>query len=141
MAATSIHHVALTVNDWSKSKAFYTEVLGAIGAKEVMGGEGAPHKDAQCHWCAFAAPGFMLTLWEAKPGLRSNSFQIYSVGLHHIAFSASSRADVDALFKKLKAMGANILDAPQEYPYVPGYYALYFADPDGMKLEYLHLPS
>jgi len=49
--------------------------------------------------------------------------------------------DVDALFGKLKTMGANILDAPQEYPYVPGYYALYFADPDGMKLEYLHIPS
>lgn len=141
MAVIGIHHVALTVNDWSRSKAFYTEILGAIGANEVMGGEGAPHKDSKCHWCAFAAPGFMLTLWEAKPDLRGNSFQVYKVGLHHVALSASSRADVDALFGKLKTMGANILDAPQEYPYVPGYYALYFADPDGMKLEYLHIPS
>ncbi len=114
MAATAIHHVALTVNDWNKSKAFYTEVLGAMGAKEVMGGKGAPHKHGECHWCAFAGPGFMLTLWEANPDLRDSSFQIYKVGLHHIAFSAESRADVDALSNKLKAMGADILDAPQE---------------------------
>jgi glyoxylase I family protein len=47
MAAIGIHHVALTVNDWARSKAFYSEVLGAIGAKEVMGGEGAPHKESR----------------------------------------------------------------------------------------------
>ena len=98
MAAIGIHHVALTVNDWARSKAFYSEVLCAIGAKEVMGGEGTPHKDSKGHWCGFAAPAFMLTLWEAKPNLRGNPFRIYNVGLHHVAFSAASRADVDTLF-------------------------------------------
>jgi hypothetical protein len=38
-------------------------------------------------------------------------------------------------------MGADVLDPPQEYPYVPGYYAVFFRDPDGMKLEYVHIPS
>jgi glyoxylase I family protein len=56
-------------------------------------------------------------------------------------FAAGSRADVDELFDKLKTLGAKILDAPQEYPYVPGYYALFFTDPDGMKLEYVHIPG
>ena len=91
MAVTGIHHVALTVNDWGKSKAFYNGVLGAIGAQEVMGGEGAPHKESKGHWCAFAAPGFMLTLWEAKPDLRGNSFQIYNVGLHTLSPSCRDR--------------------------------------------------
>ena len=141
MAATGIHHVALTVNDWAKSSAFYNEFIGAIGGQEIMGGEGAPHKEAKCHWCAFAGPGFMLTLWEAKPDLRRNSFQMYNVGLHHVAFAAGARADVDALFEKLKSLGANVLDAPREYPYVPGYYAVFFTDPDGMKLEYVHIPG
>ena len=66
MAATGIHHVALTVNDWAKSNTFYKEFIGAIGGKEVMGGEGAPHKEAKCHWCAFAGPGFMLTPYGAS---------------------------------------------------------------------------
>jgi glyoxylase I family protein len=141
VAAIGIHHVALSVNDWTKSKSFYAQVMGAIGAHEVMGGEGAPHKEERGHWCAFASPAFMLTLWEARGDLRHNSFQIYNVGLHHVAFSAGSRGDVDTLFDRLKAMGATILDAPREYPYAPGYYALYFADPDGMKLEYVHVPK
>ena len=34
-----------------------------------------------------------------------------------------------------------ILDPPQEYAYTPGYYAVFFADPDGMKLELVHIPS
>jgi len=38
-------------------------------------------------------------------------------------------------------MGATILDAPAEYPiYGPNYYAVFFADPDGMKLELVHFP-
>lgn len=31
-------------------------------------------------------------------------------------------------------------DAPQEYDYTPGYYAVFFADPDGMKLEVVYEP-
>ena len=39
------------------------------------------------------------------------------------------------------AFGATILDPPAEYPdYGKGYYAVFFADPDGMKLEYAFTP-
>src|SRR5262245_59281807 len=38
-------------------------------------------------------------------------------------------------------MGADVLEPPQEYPYVPGYYAVFFRDPDGMKLEYVYIPT
>lgn len=39
-------------------------------------------------------------------------------------------------------MGARILlDAPADYPrYGTGYYAVFFADPDGLKLEFVHRP-
>ena len=38
--------------------------------------------------------------------------------------------------------GGTILDPPREYPhYVPGYYAVFFADPDGIKLELVHIPG
>lgn len=49
---------------------------------------------------------------------------------------------MDALYEKLIAYGAAILDAPADYPeYGPGYYALFFADPDGLKLEYAYSPN
>ena len=39
-------------------------------------------------------------------------------------------------------VGATVLDPPAEYPqYGPGYYAVFFADPDGIKLECVYLPG
>jgi len=59
--------------------------------------------------------------------------------VHH---GANERAHVDALHRELLAHGATILDPPREYPeYVSGYYAVFFADPDGMKLELVHIPG
>ena len=36
---------------------------------------------------------------------------------------------------------AQILDPPAEYPYAPGYFAVYFADPDGLKFEFAFVPG
>ena len=57
--------------------------------------------------------------------------------LHHLAFRASSRADVDRLYGELKIIGATIVAPPREYPeYTPaGYYALFFKDLEGIKYE------
>jgi len=65
----------------------------------------------------------------------------YTIGLHHLAWTAESRADVDALYQHLLTIGAQVLYAPTEYPeYGPTYYAVFFSDPDGLKLEYVHKP-
>jgi catechol 2,3-dioxygenase-like lactoylglutathione lyase family enzyme len=56
------------------------------------------------------------------------------VGFHHYAFELSSRKDVDALGAFLVKHGVTIIDPPGEY-YDNAYYAVYFSDPDGMKLE------
>jgi glyoxylase I family protein len=66
---------------------------------------------------------------------------MYSPGLHHFALAADSRAQVDELYERLKKISARILDAPQEYDYMPGYYAMFFADPDGIKLELCYTPD
>ncbi len=57
--------------------------------------------------------------------------------LHHLAFKAPSRSEVDRLHLELKALGATIVSPPREYPeYTPvGYYAVFFKDPDGIKYE------
>ncbi|MFO1351849.1 MAG: VOC family protein [Gammaproteobacteria bacterium] len=62
-------------------------------------------------------------------------------GLHHLALGAPSREAVDAAYRVLLAQGVDILDPPAQYDhYTPGYYALFFADPDGLKLEYVYTP-
>jgi catechol 2,3-dioxygenase-like lactoylglutathione lyase family enzyme len=46
------------------------------------------------------------------------------------------------LHELLVGQKATILDPPTEYPaYGAGYYAVFFADPDGLKLEFVHYPG
>ena len=42
--------------------------------------------------------------------------------------------------RKSSGNGGRVTDPPREYDYVPGYYAAFFTDPDGLKLEVVHLP-
>jgi glyoxylase I family protein len=65
----------------------------------------------------------------------------YAPGLDHLAFHAESRADVDGLFALLVGAGYDVADPPAEYDYTPGYYAVAFDDPDGIRLEVVHEPA
>ncbi|MDU5333626.1 VOC family protein [Enterococcus sp.] len=56
--------------------------------------------------------------------------------VHHIAFRAASRSEVDRIYQTVLTLGAEILDEPQIFPqHGPNYYALFFNDPDGIKYE------
>ena len=48
---------------------------------------------------------------------------------------------VDEFYELLLEIGAEILEPPRSYDYAPGYYAVFFTDPDGIKLELVHIPS
>src|SRR5260370_24207161 len=65
---------------------------------------------------------------------RKRAFRKGDIGFHHYAFELSSRNDVDALGAFLQDNEVTVLDPPGEY-YGRNYYAVYFAEPDGMKLE------
>ena len=56
------------------------------------------------------------------------------IGFHHYAFELASRKDVDELGAFLEKHDMTVVDPPGEY-YDRCYYAVYFTDPDGMKLE------
>jgi catechol 2,3-dioxygenase-like lactoylglutathione lyase family enzyme len=58
---------------------------------------------------------------------------------HHLTFEASSPG-VDERFRWAREQGLEIENEPQEWPYVPGYYATFFHDPDGIKLEVVYVP-
>ena len=132
MPVGSLNHVVLTVNDLARSQAFYGKLLPALGYRVLY-----EHEES----CGFrAADGMRLILAQAPEGKRGTELDRYRVGLHHLAFDAPDRAFVDSIHEKLVDWGANVLDRPAEYPqYQPGYYAVFFLDPDGMKLEVVHL--
>lgn len=113
--------------------AFYAPVLGFLGYEKV---EDTP--EFTLWWSPALQAG--VNLWQAKPALAGRAHDRYAPGLHHLAFAAESRAQVDALHRLLGEIGAAVLDPPAEYEYTPGYYAVFFADPDGIKLEYVFTP-
>lgn len=131
-----IHHIDLTVKDAVLARPFYEAVLGHMGY--VLATQ---YPDGYCdfdlnstRFCSIGIRG------ESGPNA-GRTHDRYTPGLHHIAWEAESRADVDALYALLLQIGATILDPPAEYPhYGPTYYAVFFADPDGLKLEYVHKP-
>lgn len=132
MKVGSLNHISLTVNDLAKSRAFYDRLLPALGYRLLF---------EQPDTFGYAgADGLKLYFAEARAEKRGQAFDRYRVGLHHLALNAPDRAFVDDVYKKLVEWGVTILDAPAEYPkYEAGYYAVFFLDPDGMKLELVHV--
>ncbi len=48
---------------------------------------------------------------------------------------------MDAVYPLVQELGAEIVRAPEEGPWAPGYYSLSFFDPDGIRLEVNHVPG
>ncbi len=135
MRSTGVHHVDLVVSSIERSLPFYTELLGPLGYYGVSEVEG---ERGETIWY-LTGPGTAVGLREAQT--ESESYDRYSIGLHHLAFEADSRSQVDELAAWVRAQGLELESEPQEYTYLPGYYAVFFYDPDGIKLEIVHVPA
>jgi catechol 2,3-dioxygenase-like lactoylglutathione lyase family enzyme len=83
----------------------------------------------------------IIAIQPATPEQKDRTHSRHAPGLNHLAFRSPSRAAVDTLHVELVTLGVPILDPPAEYPYSAGYYAVFFTDPDGLKLEYVHCPA
>ena len=135
MRTTGVHHVDLVVSSIERSLPFYTDLLGPLGFTRVYEVEG---ERGETIWY-LSGPGMSVGLREAQS--ESEAYDRYSVGLHHLAFEADSRAQVDDRADWARGQAVELESEPQEYTYIPGYYAVFFYDPDGMKLEIVHVPG
>jgi glyoxylase I family protein len=132
-----VNHIDLTVLDPERSLSFYEAVLGFLGYRRVSAHARGYDFDLVRPDGGFCSIGVM----KATGRGRRRRHDRYSPGLHHLAWTADSREDVDRLHELLVRIGATVLDAPAEYPqYGADYYAVFFADPDGLKLEFVHWP-
>lgn len=130
-----VHHVFLTVNDLSRSRAFYAELMPRLGYPAIWEYGGG----LSVGWLG---RGGSFWIKQAADRYRGETFSKERVGLCEVALRAESREHVDELARELERKGVTILDPPREYPeYVPGYYAVFFADPDGIKLELVYIPG
>jgi glyoxylase I family protein len=136
MRSTGVHHVDLVVSSIECSLPFYRDLLGPLGFHRIGEVEG---ERGETIWY-LSGPGSVVGL-RAAQSESEGPYDRYRVGLHHLAFEASSRAAVDERTQWLRNQRAEIESEPQEYGYMPGYYAVFFYDPDGIKLEILHVPG
>ena len=136
MRSTGVHHVDLVVSSIERSLPFYRDLLGPLGWHGLQEVEGERGETI----FYLSGPGTSIGLREAQTR-GFEHYDRYRIGLHHLCFEAFSRADVEERAEWLRAQGAEIESGPEEYGYQPGYYAVFFYDPDGLKLEIVHLPG
>ena len=121
----AIDHLTLSVGDFARSKVFYRKLLGFLGFR-------LKYDYADMAGWSNGKTLFWIAAADAQG--RKRKYRKGDIGFHHHAFELSSRDDVDALGAFLEENRMTVLDPPGEY-YGHNYYAVYFADPDGMKLE------
>jgi catechol 2,3-dioxygenase-like lactoylglutathione lyase family enzyme len=133
MRSTGVHHVDLVVSSVERSLPFYRDLLAPLGWYRIGEVEG---ERGETIWY-LTGPGSSIGLRAAQtPG----DYDRYRVGLHHLAIESPSRALVDERADWLREREVEIESGPEEYAYLPGYYAVFFYDPDGIKLEIVHVP-
>jgi catechol 2,3-dioxygenase-like lactoylglutathione lyase family enzyme len=115
-------HIDLRVSDIAAALGFYDELLPALGFTERYHGEA---------WKVWATteplPATAYFAITEEPGHVANS--------NRIAFWVASAAEVDRVTEIARGADAAELSGPKAMPYGPGYYASFFADPSGNRLE------
>lgn len=125
-------HVILTVSQWEKAHAFYSELMPFLGLHKVYDGN---------NFLYHVGGRTALGIQRCAPEYEGERFVQNRVGLHHMCFRARSREDVDKAAEKVRAMGGFIDRGPMEREFAPGYYFFVFEDPDGIRLEVNHIPG
>ncbi len=118
-----IDHLAIRVSDFAASKAFYGKLFPFLGF-EVL-----DEFEDSMGWTNGST---RFWIGQSEEG-RRHRHRTGDVGFHHYAFELQSRAEVDELEAFVKSLGATIVDPAGEY--YEDYYAVFFLDPDGLKLE------
>ena len=131
-----LDHIDLVVSDLDRSLAFYAGLLKPFGYDRhgpITGerGERVVYVERP------NGSGSVGLRERQSPG----EIDRYALGLHHLAFGAENRAMVDERAAWVREQpGVELESEPAEYDYSPGYYAVFFKDPDGLKLEVCHRP-
>ncbi len=120
-----IGYVTIGTNDLPRAAAFYDSLLGDIGAKRMM------ENEQFIAWSVRPeAPGLGVTKpFDKKPATVGNGVMV--------ALEAANRAQVDALYAKALSLGGKDEGAPGDRG--GGFYAGYFRDLDGNKLNFFYM--
>jgi catechol 2,3-dioxygenase-like lactoylglutathione lyase family enzyme len=122
-----LDHVSIQCRDPAASAVFYDAVLAPLGAKRIK------EFDTVIGYGVPPVPDFWIGPHQLGEGFRES----------HLAFTAPSRAAVQAFFDAAVAAGAEVLHEPQLWPvYHRNYFGAFVRDPDGNNVEAVcHAPE
>ncbi len=124
----TIHHVEIYVSDLNKTISFWEWLLTkkfsyVISQKWKYG-------------ISFLLGDTYLVFVQTEEKFLKHSFNRKNIGLNHLAFHCTSKEFIEDLTLELREKGVNIL-YQDKHPYAGGedYYAVFFEDPDRIKVE------
>ncbi|MFJ5714367.1 VOC family protein [Neobacillus sp. NPDC093127] len=122
-----LHHLEIYVSNLTKTIEFWEWFLTELGYERYQKWDsGISWKDRDTY----------IVFVQAEERFMDVPYHRCRVGLNHLAFHAKSREQVDEITEKLKMEGVGIL-YQDKHPYAGGdsHYAVYFEDPDRIKVE------
>jgi len=121
-----IDHIYISVSDINQSEIYYDDLMKILGFRKSTF-QLNDEKHIQYYNRFF---GYVL-----RPARTNKLNDPYAPGLHHLCLRVESDADVMEVAKALEEKGITVSE-PKLYPeYAPDYFAVYLADPDGIKIE------
>jgi catechol 2,3-dioxygenase-like lactoylglutathione lyase family enzyme len=132
VSVNGIAHIQLTVNDPARCIPFWEGLCHFLEMQTLIKGDDVVY-------CIGSRTGILVR--GAPPDKRDRPYDQNRPGLHHFCFRAREREHVDQIHAFVKEMGANIVHAPEEGSFAPGYYSVLFEDPDGIRVEVNHVPG
>jgi catechol 2,3-dioxygenase-like lactoylglutathione lyase family enzyme len=136
-----IDHVQVTVRDLERAIPFYDLLLGLLGF-HVEARVRATVAAHDFEVVEYPHPTLAFAISSPRQAFQSEATHRRKPGaLHHLAFKAGSRDEVDRLAHALEEGGATMAGGPCLWPqHGADYYAVFVKDPDGLKYEIVHNP-
>jgi len=131
-----IDHIQITVKDFKRAEAFYDQLMPILGFDLSLKSKGRVDSN-DFDVIEYVHSNIVIGINSPREQYKNEAVNRRKPGsLHHLAFRANSKTEVDEVYLKIKNIEANIVQPPQLYPqHGEYYYALFFKDPDGIKLE------
>ncbi|MEQ8689519.1 MAG: VOC family protein [Pseudomonadales bacterium] len=129
-----IAHIQLTVSNPELCIPFWERLCNFLQMQTLI-------RNDHTIYCIGSRTGILVR--GAPEEKRSSRFDQDTAGLHHFCFRARSNEDVDAIFEHVRQEPhVKIIHGPEEgSQFAPGYYSILFEDPDGIRVEFNHVPG
>jgi catechol 2,3-dioxygenase-like lactoylglutathione lyase family enzyme len=136
-----VDHLQITVKDFAESELFYDRLMPILGFDLTRKGKGRVDEH-EFDVIEYVHDNITIGINSPRQEVKDDPMHRRRPGsVHHLAFNAGSNEEVDRVAAEIKTIGAQVVDGPRFFPqHGEQYYAFFFKDPSGIKLEVMFEP-